>query len=543
MKKISLLLIVCMLLSFMTPACGNSEGSGEPKGGNNEMTTKADGTNADGIDSTDDDTIGGTDDADPEDAFDEDMAEITMAFYTSTEPNSASLEAVEAAINEISESSINVHVKLLPISMGSYDQQVNLMIAGNEALDLMATFFVGSTAFNSMQAQNQCLPLNDLMDEYGTDIKALFDEDALDTCSLNGDLMGVPIYKDNVTNIYFTMRTDILEQLGLKEKAENISTMSDIEAILTAVEENTDLTALASSGTSGPLHFSEALFVDHTETPAVFSRLANEYIGVLDTDPEIIVSLYETQAYKDSVQLVKDWYDKGLIYKDSTSSTDSNYTQIASGKFFGTFFIAQNATKIATIASCEYDMTTVRLCSLPLASSSYNTNTWVVPVTSREPEAAVKFLNLMYTNKEIVDLLNYGVEGTDYIVMEDGTYGYPEGMDSTSVGYHIEMTWLFGNQYLSGVWNGDDPNTRNISMELNKDALKSATFGFAPDISQFSTEIAAITSAINEYAGSLQNGLVDVDSTLEAFNAKLKAGGIDKVIASVQEQLDAWSKK
>lgn len=534
MKKMRFLLAVCIFCSLVMLGCGNTESVGQEP----DMSSGA--TETEGTKATDGGTEG-TDSADAE--FDEDAAEITVAFFTSVEPKTSSLEAVETAINAIAQPKINVHVKLLPISMGSYDQQINLMIAGNESLDLMATFFAGSTAFNSMQAQNQCMPLNELMEDYGQDILGLMDEDMLSTCSLNDELLGVPIYKDNVSNIYFSMRTDILESLGLTEKAQTISTMSDIEAILTEVKSQTDLTPLASSGASGPLHFSEAMFVDSVENPVIFSRLANDYIGVVDSDPEKVVNLYETDGYRDSVSLIKDWYDKGLIYKDSASSTDSNYTQIASGKFFSTFFIAQNATKIATIASCEYDMTTVALCALPLASSSYNTNTWVVPMTSREPEAAVKFLNLMYTNKEIVDLLNYGVEGTDYVVLEDGTYGYPEGIDSTTVGYHVEMTWLFGNQYLSGVWTGDDPNTREISQEMNKGAKKDVTFGFAPDISGFSTEVAAVTSAINEYAGSLQNGLVDVDASLEQFNAKLDAAGIDKIIASVQDQLNAWNGK
>ena len=186
-------------------------------------------------------------------------------------------------------------------------------------------------------------------------------------------------------------------------------------------------------------------------------------------------------------------------------------------------------------------MTTVMIYSLPLETTSYNTNTWVVPVTSKEPEAAVKFLNLMYTDKEVVDLLNYGIEGSDYVVKDDGTYGYPKGYDSTNVGYHIDMTWLFGNQYLAGVWEGDDPESREISKEINAEASKSATFGFSADVSEFGTQIAAITSAVNEYAGTLQNGLAqDVDATLEEFLQKLNAAGIDQVADGVQAQLDAW---
>ena len=463
-----------------------------------------------------------------------------MAFFTAVEPSQDELQVVEDAINKISESEINVHVDLLPVSIGNYDQQINLMIAGNEKLDLIATFFAGSSSFTSMQAQNQCMPLNDLLDEYGQDIAMLFDEDILETCSKEGELLGVPMYKDNVSNIYLSMRTDILEELGLLEKAQEIKSIADLEEIYTAVVENTDLIPIASNSAAGPLHAFNVLFTGNFEDGIVFSKMANEYIGTLSTDPDKVVNLYGTPEYKASVELVKDWYNKGFVYKDSETSTDSNYVQIAGGRFFSTIFAAENATKNSTIASCEYDMTTIELFSKPVESSSYNTNTWVIPVTAREPEAAMEFLNLMYTSKEIVDLLNYGIEGTDYIVKEDGTYGYPEGVDSTTVKYHIDMTWLFGNQYLAGVWEGDAPDTREVSETINETAVRSENFGFAADVSQFGTEIAGITSANSEYVGGLQNGTSDVDSSLEAFNEKLEAAGINTVVESVQEQLNAW---
>ena len=54
------------------------------------------------------------------------------------------------------------------------------------------------------------------------------------------------------------------------------------------------------------------------------------------------------------------------------------------------------------------------------------------------------------------------------------------------------------------------------------------------------TQLAGILSAFNEYANSLQCGAMDVETNLPAFQEKLKAAGIDDVVANVQGQLDAW---
>ena len=45
---------------------------------------------------------------------------------------------------------------------------------------------------------------------------------------------------------------------------------------------------------------------------------------------------------------------------------------------------------------------------------------------------------------------------------------------------------------------------------------------------------------VEEYLPALNCGAVDVDSTLEAFNAALKDAGVEQIIAEMQSQIDAW---
>lgn len=66
--------------------------------------------------------------------------------------------------------SSEAQVTLLPISIGSWSQQINLMISGGDQLDLVPTFFFGSGTFDSMRSSKQLMPLNDLLEEYGQDI-------------------------------------------------------------------------------------------------------------------------------------------------------------------------------------------------------------------------------------------------------------------------------------------------------------------------------------------------------------------------------------
>jgi putative aldouronate transport system substrate-binding protein len=61
------------------------------------------------------------------------------------------------------------------------------------------------------------------------------------------------------------------------------------------------------------------------------------------------------------------------------------------------------------------------------------------------------------------------------------------------------------------------------------------------DTTPIRSEVAQCTSVYQEYAKVLSTGSAEVEPTLEAFNAKLKAAGVDVIIAEVQRQIDAWA--
>lgn len=515
MKRFMSTLLTATLMGGFVLGCGNAEPAANPDSDQNSSVQ----SNAAGS---------------------EDLAEIVMAFYCNTDPNTQELQKVEDAINTISEAEINVHVSLMPLSLGQWDQQINLMISANEQLDLMPTFFSGSTTLVSMKNSNQLMPLNDLLDEYGQNIMEMTRPEYLSTTTWNNEIYAVPIYRDIVPNLYINMRTDILEDIGMLDKAQNISSMQDIEEILAAVKEQTDLIPLAPSGGTGVLNFSNVLLSGKFEDAVFYDPLVDTYAVTLSTDPYKVVNLYDTKEYEDSVRLIHDWFEKGYIHPDAATTTDDNYTFVKNGKCFGFFSAGENATAGTSKQKCGYDMVMIKIYSQPVTTSNINQLNWVIPVTAHEPEAAMKFMDLMYSNEDVVNLLNYGIEGTDYIVLDDGTLDYPEGVDSTTVLYNMNETWLFGNQYIAKCWTGLAPNTRETSKEINDSAVLSPLVGFTVDTENMGNQISNLTSAYNEYVRGFNCGVLDIDTELPAFVEKLEAGGINDIIADTQAQLDSW---
>ena len=101
---------------------------------------------------------------------------------------------------------------------------------------------------------------------------------------------------------------------------------------------------------------------------------------------------------------------------------------------------------------------------------------------------------------------------------------------------------MLGNQFLSYIWNGDDPKLWEKMNAFNKSAVMSKALGFSFNAEPVKTEVAAVTNVQNQYKVGLETGTLDPEVKLPEFVKALKAAGIEKIIAEKQKQLDEWAK-
>jgi putative aldouronate transport system substrate-binding protein len=175
----------------------------------------------------------------------------------------------------------------------------------------------------------------------------------------------------------------------------------------------------------------------------------------------------------------------------------------------------------------------------PLSTGSVTKFTWAIPITAREPEAAMKFLNLMYTNKEIENLFAWGIEGRDYALNDQGEVYKLE----TNV--YNSNDFLWGNQFLAYPAAGQGSDFRAAAEAEMKSAPRSKYFGCAVNTDPIANTLTAVYNAIQQYKAGYESGSVPVADTYEEylqsdFVKALKAAGVDEVIAYYQGQLDAW---
>lgn len=450
----------------------------------------------------------------------------TINMYTMGIGSTTDNQMVQDAINEISREKIGVEVNWTVLDIGQWFEQYNLLLSGSEAVDLMPNMGGVATGVR----QGSFMEMEDLYAEYGQGIAEYLDDEFLNAGYVDGHLYGIPSQKDFAATKNITYRQDIVDELGLD--VSNVKTIEDWFPIMEAVQKAyPDMTMFVSNAGS-TLNQWDSYNWDKLE----------DELGVLMNYGEKaeVVNLFETDEYEKIVREMRKWYEAGFIAKDTATSTEAYSVIIKSGNAFCSITTGNPGIVEEQTQNCGFPMGTIALTE-PLASTMNVTALmWSIPYTSAEPEAAMKFLNLMYTDAEVSNLLNYGIEGVHYTVQDDGTLFYPEGMDASSCTYHPEMTWIWPNTYIAGQWAASTKDLGIKMGEFNKEARKSAAMGWVFNSAPVANEITACTNVIKEYAYGLEVGAVDVDEVLPKFQQALKDAGIDRVIEEKQKQIDEW---
>ncbi|GLX71414.1 ABC transporter substrate-binding protein [Paenibacillus glycanilyticus] len=454
---------------------------------------------------------------------------LVMVFPAAGEPKD--MQEVSDAINKITKEKINATVKLVPIGWGAWTQQRTLMMSGKEQVDLILS---GLGTYSQDVAKGQFLELDDYLGKEGAGIKEALDNldpEFLNATKIDGKIYAVPSIRDLAADFGITMRKDLVDKYNIDTSS--IKSLDDLDAIFKVIKENEpDVVPTVKYGNS----------IIDIYVRSAFDTLSDG-LGVLPGNDNNLklVDMYEAPEYKEMLNTVRRWYLAGYVAKDAATSTETQYNMVKAGKAFS--FISHMKPGIETQESRNTAREMISIHFKPAISTTSDITSimWSVARNSVDPSRATMLLNLMYTDKDLINLFDYGIEGKHYTKVSDNVIDFPQGVDATNSGYNLQLGWMFGNQSLSYIWNGDSPDLWNQLMDFNKNATKSKALGFIFNADAVKSEIAAVTNVTNQYKVALETGTVDPETQLPKFIDQLKAAGIDKIIAEKQKQLDAWA--
>lgn len=457
------------------------------------------------------------------------VTKIIMAYPTpGVEP--IDMLKVQDAINEISRKEAGVEIEFKPVSIFEVGSTSTMWIAGGEQVDILPVAF---TSLEPYITQGMIQPLDQWKDLAPAAWELAQDYPVFDQNS-TGNVYGLgPISQLVGRAGGYLISAEDLSAAGLSYEDGQIVTLDELGDIFAAIKEaKPDVTPCGVTGS-----------VDRADMTFVYDSLGTSEISgvVMGLDSTEVVNMYATDEYKDYLEHVRAWYESGYILKDA-ATTDVSFNELTvSGALSGYFCAVEMGQKTNLEAKTGKEW--IRLWFhepyLPAYSGSVGCYC-TVPVTAAEPEAAMRFMNLLYKDSRIVNLLIWGIEGVHYEVVDEekNIIKYPDGIDAGNNPYAYGLG-LYGNQFEVGVMGESTADADSAWSDIARTRMTKG-FGFCYDGSAMTNQLTAIQAVVNEYVPALSTGSADLETTYPEFLEKLEANGINEVIADKQAQFDEW---
>lgn len=445
-----------------------------------------------------------------------------------TIPSADAIKDVENAINDYIKNELGIADIKMDLQFGhlaDYGTTANMQLASGEKMDIYLAL-----PLNTAVANGYLLPLDEFVDnELAGAVEYV--RDWLPCGTVDGTLYAIPCYKGQVLSWKYIYDKAFADGVYDMSKVKSVDDLDAALAALKAAHPNERFMVY-----NNQLHTLYA-FQDHTS-------VVGTYFATVGNSTKL-VNYFETEAFKKGVYKAYEWSQKGYSDPEGSNNTLGHDAVIMSGTSKGV--IMGHAYSIETI-ELMFTMNNTyggQFGAVEIARSDMSNNPLVygIAYTSENPSAAARMLNLIWTDEFIASTLIYGLEGVSWEWNEDkSSIQYPEGLSIDTVPYTALYTCgAFGNQFLLYGFDGNTSNEDKVFMkELIDEAWYPPLFGFIPDASKVSTQIAAISNVYDQYINVLTYGDVNPDEYLPQFIEALKTAGIEEVMAEYQAQVDAW---
>jgi putative aldouronate transport system substrate-binding protein len=454
--------------------------------------------------------------------------EVNLLYHVVAEgPNQGK---VQEAVNALAQKELNMKVKLMPMTMGAYWNQIAMMLAANEPLDL---FPVRANYFSTYIESQYVVNLADYLD-YAQDAIRILGDDAF-TGYIGDFLIGFGQMKERGYPAGLVARKDIFEKLGYKVEDFSVTTSN-----YTSFDQITELFAKVKQ------KYPSMICLDGTSIMArqnlsYMDNLGSDF-GVLENygQTTTVTNYFESEQYRQFCLIAREWFQKGYTSSDIAVNTDSGEIKMKAGNCFSYISNVKPNTNVEKLAQTGYEVVVIPLGKAMKNTNAVNAALYSIANASKNPAKAMQFLNWTYTSGEFMDLINWGIKGEDWIETPEGMAAYPEGVSASNVGYHNDFGFIYPNQFAGHPWTGNPPDIWEQYRKYNAGLLVSKAFGFTFNSTPVATEEAQLNTVLEEYRNDLAFGAVDVEARLKDFNKALYSAGLQRVINEKQRQLDAW---
>ena len=537
MKKVLSIVLTIMTLTVLLTGCGKNSKDAE------KTDTKTSSNNV-----TDTPSNESKDPAPTEEAKVDISEPVTLTWYLDGNTVSDDKAVLEKA-NEYLKEKLNVTLKPIWGTWGDFEDNVVLSISGGDDVDIYFTSSWTRNEYNAYARNGAWLRLdqdgNNMIEKYASDYWNMLPEILKESAKIPGSegegVYAIPGWKDYATQNCWDVNVTLLEKYGYTIDDIKNTDYYGFGEILKKVKEgegkdfypllvegmvlermvNNSIIVTGDSSTSNMLSY----FIDPTD---VAKDNGNKLLGK-----------FETPEYKKFVEKTREYYLAGYIDPQMSIRSQANDARVAT-QDAGKYLIGTQSYSLGyeTQASARRGIKGQMVPTTPayIDTTASQGGMMAISAGCKNPERAVMFLNLLNTDPYLMTLLNYGLEGVHYNVVNGGEVQFITEARTT----YQPWTNGMGNVTILPPLEGQGLKFYDTFKEYYAAASAIPINGFVLNQSNIETQMAALANVAQEYDLALNTGSIDPATKLPEFIQKLKDNGIDQVVAEANTQLEAF---
>lgn len=479
---------------------------------------------------------------------------VTIDWYYGQGEEQPDHQQVNEAINEYLLETLNCNVNLHSWTSDDIQDKLSVMISAGQDCGIIGFGSQTKLDYGVQSQRGAYYPLNELLEKYGADTKALFPDSIWEGMKINGNIYGIPSKKDNgyfMSTIYNDTLYQELVAAGYLEAGtmENLvyGDWRDLEEIGYKVKEGRD--ALHPEWADYPVFWGcDRLYPYY----AAFETFLNDsYLAVCDIDEfdEIasadstkVVNFYAEPEFREFAIQKQKMVADGLYLYDYTDRTELQYDGgVFAWMGWGYCYMEPH------MYGDKFETKMVMSSNIWTETNNFWSAGTAISANCADPDRAMMILNMVNTDPKLATMMRFGVEGVHYTFGENGMEFTERNATAGSRGYYNWYMAPVGNLLIVNApaqLTGPENAMMNTMAHLNDICVVPAHFGFVLDTAPIANEIAACTNVIQEYEKDLVKGQCededDVNAVVDEFIAKLEANGVQTIVDNIQSQIDAW---
>jgi hypothetical protein len=476
---------------------------------------------------------------------------VVITYMTTGDANTnGATEDMLEKLNAILTEKVNAELKIYNISWTDYLSNYNLTLARMDgSVDLVGTASDWLDAWPNAKNGAFLELSEEMLATYAPVTYETVSEEHWDLCKYDGEIYLMP--EDNYaqwTNHGFAYRLDIAKDAGLEDGVHSWEDMTTYFAYVTEHKDDYGFKVVWDSDGTQYGQMAGGYIASHSDFISIDGLSSAAFWGGTKDDPYTIYSPYvtDTDTLVEFAKMMKEWDEMGVWKTDVLNNTSSdNRSDFENGLTAAEQHHTQTWTGLLTsvpenVEGAEVGFFWFGEETGNLVALNITHGAMAVSAASENPERALMVYDLLRNDAECYYLFNYGEQGRQWDVNEDGLRITPDSYSSDADDFVTNYWWGRNDDLEIKKATTDWDTVDALYAEYDEVAIDYAYGQFIPNTDDIQSYINNIEEVNTNYMKQIAFGKYSgtAEEIVAEYQQALKDAGIDYVTEELQRQLD-----